>query len=99
MVGWLGGRVGGVEEWRIKLSQLSTRLKLKLKLSLAIFKFAFTPLKYSCYLSPWIPLFFPAHSRGEELFRKKTVQEYICQMVMRAKDLSSKDGGYSQFLF
>ena len=31
--------MGGVEEWRIKISQLSTklRLKLKLKLSLAIF--------------------------------------------------------------
>ena len=39
MVGW----VGGVEEWRIKLSQLSTRLKLKLKLSLAICEF---PLKH-----------------------------------------------------
>ena len=34
--GWLGGWVGGVEELRIKPSQLSTKLKLKLKLSLAI---------------------------------------------------------------
>ena len=30
-----GGWVGGVEELRIKPSQLSTKLKLKLKLSLA----------------------------------------------------------------
>ena len=30
--------MGGVEEWRIKPSQLSTKLKLKLKLSLAIAK-------------------------------------------------------------
>ena len=28
--------MGGVEEWRIKQSQLSTKLKLKLKLSLTI---------------------------------------------------------------
>ena len=68
-------------------------------LRVKILKFPFTPFKYSCYLSPWIPLFFPTHSRGEVLSRKKTVQEYICQKVTRAKDLSSKDGGYSQFLF
>ena len=35
--GWVVGWVGGVEELRIKPSQLSTKLKLKLKLSLAIF--------------------------------------------------------------
>ena len=34
--GWLGGWVGGVEEWRIKPSQLSTKLKLKLKLKLSL---------------------------------------------------------------
>ena len=31
-----GGWLGGVEEWRIKPSHLSTKLKLKFKLSLAI---------------------------------------------------------------
>ena len=31
-----GGWVGGVEEWRIKPSQLSTKLKLKLKVSLTM---------------------------------------------------------------
>jgi len=30
--------VGGVEEWRIKPSQLSTKLKLKLKLKLSLAK-------------------------------------------------------------
>ena len=30
--GWLGG---GLEKWRLKLSQFPTKLKLKLKLSLA----------------------------------------------------------------
>ena len=34
--GWVGGWVGGVEELRIKPSQLSTKLNLKLKLNLAI---------------------------------------------------------------
>ena len=34
--GLVGGRLGGVEELRIKPSQLSTKLKMKLKLSLAI---------------------------------------------------------------
>ena len=34
--GWLGGWVGGVEEWRIKPSQLSTKLKLKLKLKMSL---------------------------------------------------------------
>ena len=33
----MGGWVGGVEKLRIKLFQLSTKLKLKLKLSLAKF--------------------------------------------------------------
>ena len=33
--GWVVWRVGGMEELRIKLSQLSTKLKLKLRLSLA----------------------------------------------------------------
>ena len=38
--GWVVGWVGGVEELRIKPSQLSTKLnlKLKLKLSLAIYR-------------------------------------------------------------
>ena len=36
VVGWLGGWLGGVEERRIKPSQLSTKLKLKLKLIFAI---------------------------------------------------------------
>ena len=31
-----GGWLGGVEEWRIKPSQLSTMLKLKLKLKLKL---------------------------------------------------------------
>ena len=34
----VGGWVGGVEEWRIKPSQLSTKLKLKLKLKLSLAK-------------------------------------------------------------
>ena len=34
--GWVGGWVGGVEEWRIKPSQLSTKLELKLKLKLSL---------------------------------------------------------------
>ena len=39
------GWVGGVEELRIKPSQLSTKLKLKLKLSLAIVKLLAIHLK------------------------------------------------------
>ena len=37
----MGGWLGGVEKLRIKLSQLSTKLKLKLKLSLAKLFLAF----------------------------------------------------------
>ena len=36
--GWVVWWVGGVEEWRIKPSQLSTNLKLKLKLKLSLAK-------------------------------------------------------------